>query len=157
MKAAVLEKLNYPLAIREIFPTQLLPGQVYVKVLASGLCGAQLHEIRGHKGNGKFLPHLMGHEGCGIVKEVGPGVTTVKEGDKVVMHWRPGSGIEVTDVYLGGVQTRMTQGRDNYDDLMRPEDIAECIIDLANTKTFYVNEITLRRRNVFSPNHVMYD
>ena len=94
MKAAVLEKLNYPLAIREIFPTQLLPGQVYVKVLASGLCGAQLHEIRGHRGNEKFLPHLMGHEGCGIVKEVGPGVTTVKEGDKVVMHWRPGSGIE---------------------------------------------------------------
>ena len=94
MKAAVLEKLNYPLAIREVFPTKLLPGQVYVKVLASGLCGAQLHEIRGHKGNGKFLPHLMGHEGCGIVKEVGPGVTTVQEGDKVVMHWRPGSGIE---------------------------------------------------------------
>ena len=94
MKAAVLEKLNYPLAIREVFPTKLLPGQVYVKVLASGLCGAQLHEIRGHRGNEKFLPHLMGHEGCGIVKEVGPGVTTVKEGDKVVMHWRPGSGIE---------------------------------------------------------------
>ena len=68
-----------------------------------------------------------------------------------------GTGIEVTDVYLGGVQTRMTQDRDNYDDLMRPEDIAECIIDLANTKTFYVNEITLRKRNVFSHNHVMYD
>ena len=68
-----------------------------------------------------------------------------------------GTGIEVTDVYLGGVQTRMTQDRDNYDDLMRPEDIAECIIDLLNTKTFYVNEITLRKRNVFSHNHVMYD
>ena len=94
MKAAILEKLNSPLAIKEVFPTPLLPGQVYVKVLASGICGAQLHEIRGHKGNGKFLPHLMGHEGCGIVKEVGPGVTTVKQGDKVVMHWRPGSGIE---------------------------------------------------------------
>jgi len=62
--------------------------------LVSGLCGAQLHEIRGHKGNAKFLPHLMGHEGCGIVEEVGPGVTTVKVGDKVVMHWRPGTGIE---------------------------------------------------------------
>ena len=48
MKAAVLEKLNSPLAIREVFPTQLLPGQVYVKVLVSGICGAQLHEIRGH-------------------------------------------------------------------------------------------------------------
>ena len=68
-----------------------------------------------------------------------------------------GTGIEVTDVYLGGVQTRMTQDRDNYDDLMRPEDIAECIIDLLNTKTFYVNEITLRKRNLFSHNHVMYD
>ena len=51
----------------------------------------------------------------------------------------------------------MTEDRDNYEDLMRPEDIAECIIDLANTKTFYVNEITLRKRNVFSHNHVMYD
>ena len=68
-----------------------------------------------------------------------------------------GTGIEVTDVYLGGVRTRMTEDRDNYEDLMRPEDIAECIIDLLNTKTFYVNEITLRKRNVFSHNHVMYD
>ena len=94
MKAAILEKINAPLAIREIEPTPLKVGQVYVKVLTSGLCGAQLHEIKGHKGNAKFLPHLMGHEGCGIVKEVGPGVTTVEEGDKVVMHWRPGVGIE---------------------------------------------------------------
>ena len=94
MKAAVLEKINAPLTIREVIPTDLKVGQVLVKVLASGLCGAQLHEIRGHKGNAKFLPHLMGHEGCGIVKEIGPGVTTVEEGDKVVMHWRPGSGIE---------------------------------------------------------------
>ena len=68
-----------------------------------------------------------------------------------------GTGIEVTDVYLGGVRTRMTEDRDNYEDLMRPEDIAECMIDLLNTKTFYVNEITLRKRNVFSHNHVMYD
>jgi Zn-dependent alcohol dehydrogenase len=74
--------------------TDLQVGQVLVKVIVSGLCGAQLHEIRGHKGNAKFLPHLMGHEGCGIVEQVGPGVTTVKVGDKVVMHWRPGSGIE---------------------------------------------------------------
>ena len=94
MKAALLEKIDAPLVIRELLPTMLMPGQVLVKVKASGICGAQLHEIRGHKGNEKFLPHPMGHEGCGIVKEVGPGVTTVKEGDKVVMHWRPGAGIE---------------------------------------------------------------
>lgn len=94
MKAVVLEKIDSPLAIREVELTELKVGQVLVRVLVSGLCGAQIHEIRGHKGNKKFLPHLMGHEGCGIVEEVGPGVTTVKVGDKVVMHWRPGSGIE---------------------------------------------------------------
>ena len=94
MKAAVLEKIDAPLAIRDVELTELKVGQVLVKILVSGLCGAQLHEIRGHKGNAKFLPHLMGHEGCGIVEEVGPGVTTVKVRDKVVMHWRPGTGIE---------------------------------------------------------------
>jgi len=94
MKAAVLEKIDAPLAIRDVELTELKVGQVLVKILVSGLCGAQLHEIRGHKGNAKFLPHLMGHEGCGIVEEVGSGVTTVKVGDKVVMHWRPGTGIE---------------------------------------------------------------
>lgn len=94
MKAVVLEKIDAPLAIRDVELTELKVGQVLVKILVSGLCGAQLHEIRGHKGNAKFLPHLMGHEGCGIVEEVGPGVTNVKVGDKVVMHWRPGTGIE---------------------------------------------------------------
>jgi Zn-dependent alcohol dehydrogenase len=94
MKAAVLEEINEPLGVRDVELTELKVGQVLVKILVSGLCGAQLHEIRGHKGNAKFLPHLMGHEGCGIVEEVGPGVTTVKVGDKVVMHWRPGTGIE---------------------------------------------------------------
>ena len=94
MKAAILEKIDAPLAIREVDLTPLKFGQVLVKILVSGLCGAQLHEIRGHKGNAKFLPHLMGHEGCGIVDKVGLGVTTVKPGDKVVMHWRPGSGVE---------------------------------------------------------------
>jgi len=94
MKAAILEKIDAPLAVREVELTPLKFGQVLVKILVSGLCGAQLHEIRGHKGNAKFLPHLMGHEGCGIVEKVGLGVTTVNPGDKVVMHWRPGSGVE---------------------------------------------------------------
>jgi Zn-dependent alcohol dehydrogenase len=94
MKAAVLVEINAPLAVCDVELTELKVGQVLVKVLVSGLCGAQLHEIRGHKGNAKFLPHLMGHEGCGVVEAVGDGVTTVKVGDKVVMHWRPGTGIE---------------------------------------------------------------
>lgn len=94
MKAAVLEAINKPLALRNVQTTPLELGQVLVKVLVSGLCGSQLHEMKGNKGNSKYLPHLMGHEGCGIVQEVGLGVSKVKVGDKVVMHWRPGAGIE---------------------------------------------------------------
>lgn len=94
MKAAVLTKLNAPLEIADVEPTDLEYGQVLVKVLASGICGAQLQEIAGHKGNSEYLPHLLGHEGCGIVQAIGSGVTRVKEGDKVVMHWRKAAGIE---------------------------------------------------------------
>lgn len=93
-KTALLTALNKPLEIVEVESTELLTGQVLVKVLVSGLCGAQLQEIRGEKGNSDYLPHPMGHEGVGIVSDVGAGVSTVKIGDKVVMHWRKGEGIE---------------------------------------------------------------
>lgn len=94
MQAAVLTEINKPLVICEVETTPLAIGQVLVRVLVSGICGSQLHEICGNKGNARFLPHLMGHEGCGIVEEIGPGVREVSIGDKVVMHWRPGRGIE---------------------------------------------------------------
>ena len=94
MKAAILEEINGPLTIGEVTLTDLLFGQVLVKILVSGICGSQLQEIAGNKGNAKFVPHLLGHEGCGIVEDIGPGVTKVKKGDKVVMHWRKGDGIE---------------------------------------------------------------
>lgn len=93
-KAAVLETLNSPLVVTEVEATELTFGQVFVKVIVSGICGAQLQEIAGYKGNAGYVPHLLGHEGCGIVEEVGPGVTRVKKGDKVIMHWRKGEGIE---------------------------------------------------------------
>jgi len=94
MKAAILETIDAPLTIGEVTVGQPAFGQVLVKVLVSGICGAQLQEIAGNKGNAKFVPHLLGHEGCGLVEAVGEGVTRVKKGDKVVMHWRKGEGIE---------------------------------------------------------------
>jgi len=93
-KAAVLEQINTAIVVEEVETTDLQIGQVFVKILVSGLCGAQLQEIRGEKGNAKFTPHLLGHEGCGIVINTGPGVTRVKPGDKVIMHWRKTEGIE---------------------------------------------------------------
>ena len=95
MKAAILVEHNKPLAIAEVeLPRQLGYGQVLVKVIYSGICGAQINEIAGAKGPDKFMPHLLGHEGSAVVLETGPAVKTVKSGDHVVMHWRPSDGIQ---------------------------------------------------------------
>jgi S-(hydroxymethyl)glutathione dehydrogenase/alcohol dehydrogenase len=95
IKAAILVNLKAPLEVAEIeTPDRLTYGQVLVKVEYSGICGAQINEIEGAKGPDKFLPHLLGHEGCGTVLETGEGVRTVKKGDRVVMHWRPSNGIQ---------------------------------------------------------------
>ncbi|MFZ3354849.1 MAG: zinc-binding dehydrogenase [Xanthobacteraceae bacterium] len=94
-KAAILAQSRAPLVIDEItLPEALGVGQVLVKVLYSTICGAQLNEIAAAKGPDKFLPHLLGHEASARVLEIGPGVTTVKPGDTVVLHWRPSQGIQ---------------------------------------------------------------
>lgn len=93
--AAVLVELHKPLVVTQVdVPKDLLPGQVLVKVLYSTICGAQINEIDGAKGADNYLPHLLGHEASAIVIQTGPGVTHVKKGDSVVMHWRPSRGIQ---------------------------------------------------------------
>jgi S-(hydroxymethyl)glutathione dehydrogenase/alcohol dehydrogenase len=95
MKAAILVEQKKPLIVDEVnLPNALELGQVLVKVHFSGICGSQLGEIDGAKGEDKFLPHLLGHEASGTVIEIGPGVKHVKPGDVVVLHWRKGLGIE---------------------------------------------------------------
>lgn len=93
-RAAVLTGLNQPLEVVDIEVPKLDVGQVLVRIHASGICGAQIGEITGTKGPDPWLPHLLGHEGGGIVQEVGQGISNVKPGDHVVMHWRKGIGIE---------------------------------------------------------------
>ena len=93
-QAAILRQLNAPLTVEDIDVSFPEVGQVLVEVRASGICGAQIREMTGGKGEDKYLPHLLGHEGAGVVLEVGPGVRKVRAGDHVVLHWRKGSGIE---------------------------------------------------------------
>jgi S-(hydroxymethyl)glutathione dehydrogenase / alcohol dehydrogenase len=93
-KAAILVELKQPLAIEEVESPPLRFGQVLVKILFSGICGAQINEIEGAKGPDKFLPHLLGHEATATVVECGEGVTSVKPGDRVVCHWRKGAGLQ---------------------------------------------------------------
>jgi S-(hydroxymethyl)glutathione dehydrogenase/alcohol dehydrogenase len=92
--AAILVEQRKPLLVDEVEIPVLGYGQVLVQVKASRICGSQLGEIAGVKGPDKYLPHLLGHEGGGIVLETGPEVSHVKAGDHVVLHWRPGAGIQ---------------------------------------------------------------
>jgi S-(hydroxymethyl)glutathione dehydrogenase/alcohol dehydrogenase len=95
IKAAILVRQHECLEFAQLeTPERLRFGQVLVRIHYSGVCGSQINEIDGTKGPDRFLPHLLGHEGCGTVLETGEGVKAVKKGDKVVMHWRPGSGIQ---------------------------------------------------------------
>ena len=105
--AAILVEQNKNLVIDKVqLPEKLEIGQVLVEVHVSGICGSQIGEIRGAKGSDNYLPHLLGHEGCATVLEVGPGVKSVKPSDLVVLHWRPGKGIEsdTPKYFLGGKQ-----------------------------------------------------
>ncbi|MFO1450637.1 MAG: zinc-binding dehydrogenase [Opitutaceae bacterium] len=104
--AAILVEQRKPLLIDEVEVPALSYGQVLVQVRASRICGSQLGEIEGVKGHDRYLPHLLGHEAGGVVLEIGPEVTHVKPGDHVVLHWRPGAGIQAAPAkYRLGGQT----------------------------------------------------
>ena len=94
-KAAILLETNAPLVIEEILiPENLEPGQVLIAMKYAAICGSQVGEIDGVKGNDSHLPHLLGHEGIAEVLSISKGVTTVVPGDVVVVHWIKGSGID---------------------------------------------------------------
>lgn len=113
-EAALLVQTGQPLQLVEIEIPALKSGQVLVEIAYSGACGTQVMEWRGDKGEDKWVPHCLGHEGTGTVLETGSAVTKVKAGDKVVMSWIKGSGIEAggavykwggRNVNAGGVTT----------------------------------------------------
>jgi S-(hydroxymethyl)glutathione dehydrogenase / alcohol dehydrogenase len=113
-EAAVLEQLGQPLVIAELELPDLRPGQVLVEIAWAGVCHTQLLECRGHRGHDPYLPHGLGHEGSGVVQEVGPGVSRCRPGDRVALSWIKSSGADVPgtvyrwndrSVNAGGVTT----------------------------------------------------
>ena len=95
MKAAVLYETGKPLVVEsDIQIPSLGPGQVLVKVQYSGVCHSQLMEVRGKRGEDRYLPHLLGHEASGEVIEIGEGVSKVCPTEKVVLTWIKGEGVE---------------------------------------------------------------
>ncbi len=95
-KAAILAQSRQPLEIDEVEVPALGFGQVLVEIKTTRICGSQIGEIDAVKGPDRYLPHLLGHEAFGIVRELGPEVRHVKEGDSVVCHWRKGIGINAS-------------------------------------------------------------
>lgn len=88
MKAAILPALNKDLDIRDdVGLGELGPGDVHVKIVSSGVCHSDLSAQNGTIPCG--FPTVLGHEGAGIVQEVGPGVTGVAAGDHVILSFVP--------------------------------------------------------------------
>jgi alcohol dehydrogenase, propanol-preferring len=87
MKAAVVHAFGQPLAIEEVPVPTPGPGQVLVKIVASGVCHTDLHAADGDWPIKPALPFIPGHEGAGTVAALGSGVKGVKEGDRVGIPW----------------------------------------------------------------------
>ena len=90
MRAAVLWSQGEPLSVEEVELSPPGPGEVLVEVKVAGVCHSDLHPARGDWR--MRTPLVLGHEGAGIVRELGPGVTTVAVGDHVVFCWTPACG-----------------------------------------------------------------
>ena len=99
--AAILVQTKNPLVLDEIEIPKLRKGQILVKIHYSGICGTQLNEIDGKKGEDKWLPHCLGHEAVGTVCDTGPGVSRMKVDDNVVLTWLRGEGIDAGGVQYG--------------------------------------------------------
>jgi S-(hydroxymethyl)glutathione dehydrogenase / alcohol dehydrogenase len=108
--AAILVEQRKPLVLDEVEIPSLSYGQVLVDQRATRICGSQIGEIDGVKGPDAHLPHLLGHEGAGVVVDVGPEVSEVKKGDHVVLHWRPGAGIQAKPASYSWNGTKVNAG-----------------------------------------------
>jgi len=87
VRAAVLYEFDTPLVVEDVELDPPKDGEVAIRMAASGVCHSDLHVVQNI--HPTLLPAVLGHEGAGVVEEVGPGVTNVKAGDHVMLTWLP--------------------------------------------------------------------
>jgi S-(hydroxymethyl)glutathione dehydrogenase / alcohol dehydrogenase len=87
-RAAVAWEAKKPLTIETVDVAGPRPGEVLVEIMATGICHTDAYTLSGLDSEGKF-PAILGHEGAGIVREIGAGVTSVKVGDHVIPLYTP--------------------------------------------------------------------
>jgi len=90
-RAAVLFEVGKGLQLCDVDVAAPQAGEVVIRMAAGGVCHSDLHAMTGHLA--APLPAILGHEGAGVVADVGPGVTTVKPGDHVIPLWRLSCGV----------------------------------------------------------------
>ncbi len=90
-RAVVVREARAPAAVEEIVVDPPGPGEVRLRVLATGVCHTDLHAKLGNFGT--EFPYLLGHEATGVVEEVGAGVVRPGIGDVVVLTWRAPCGV----------------------------------------------------------------
>src|SRR6476619_1758501 len=88
IRAAVLEEFGRPLAVQEVELDEPRAGEVLVRLEACGVCHTDMYTASGADPSG-YAPAVLGHEGCGIVEQLGEGVTSVAPGDRVVTLFSP--------------------------------------------------------------------
>jgi S-(hydroxymethyl)glutathione dehydrogenase/alcohol dehydrogenase len=81
----VLREFKVPLKIEEVSVQGPGQDEVLVRIASSGICGSDLHMAHGQSNIKEGLPMILGHEGAGVVEAVGPGVTDLGEGDRVII------------------------------------------------------------------------
>ena len=88
MRAAVAHEAGKPLTIETVDLDGPREGEVLIEVRATGICHTDAYTLSGKDPEGLF-PAVLGHEGAGVVLEVGPGVKSVAEGDHVIPTYIP--------------------------------------------------------------------
>jgi len=87
MKAGVVHEFGKPLTIEEVPIPTPRPGEVLIKVIATGVCHTDVHAANGDWAGRPPLPFIPGHEGAGLISACGKDVTGLKEGDAVGIAW----------------------------------------------------------------------
>ena len=90
VRAAVAYAANQPLVVETVQLEGPRAGEVLVEIKATGVCHTDAYTLSGMDPEGLF-PTVLGHEGAGVVVEVGPGVRSLKPGDHVIPLYTPGS------------------------------------------------------------------
>ena len=119
MKAAVLVEVNKPMPIMELQQSKPKTGEVLVKMSAAGVCASDHHVMTGEAP--MPMPIVLGHEGSGVVEEVGPGVTSINVGDKCILTFAPSCGFcqACRQGFSNMCDTNRITGTKQYDDTFR--------------------------------------